>query len=164
MSGSVLDMTEEVLLRPPREDEVAELRELCVRSKASWGYDAAFLELCRESLGVDMELARNGFCMVAEIGGRAAGVAQIMVHRPNAQLDLLFVDPENFHRSVGRELLKWASRTARAHGATVLRILSDPGARAFYVRQGARHVGDVPSDAVPGRHLPLMVLDLTEYG
>lgn len=162
MRGAVLDKPENLVIRPPRQGEAAALRELCVRSKGSWGYDAAFLNQCRPSLGVDMELAREGLAVVADLDGQPAGVAQILVRRPGAELDLLFVEPAAFGRSVGSVLLDWAARTARSRGAATLRILSDPGAKEFYLRRGAQLVGDIPSDMVAGRRLPLMVLDLRE--
>ncbi|SRR5690606_8155825 len=162
MGSAVLDEPDSLILRQPRQEEAAELRDLCVRSKASWGYDEAFLEQCRPSLGLDMDLAREGLAVVADLGGRPAGVAQILVRRPGAELDLLFVEPAAFGRSVGSTLLGWACRTARSRGAATLRILSDPGAREFYLRHGAQLVGDVPSDIVPGRRLPLMVVHLLE--
>ena len=34
-------------LRPARPEEGAELIELCLRSKAVWGYDDAFMAACR---------------------------------------------------------------------------------------------------------------------
>ena len=40
-------------------------------------------------------------------------------------------------------------------------ILADPNAAAFYQRMGARFLQDAPSDAIPGRTLPLYELDLT---
>ena len=44
---------------------------------------------------------------------------------------------------------------ARRRGAKRLTILADPYAAAFYERHGARPVGEAPSDAIPGRLLPL---------
>jgi hypothetical protein len=41
------DALAEVRLRAPRLDELEALSDLCLRSKAVWGYDAAFLEACR---------------------------------------------------------------------------------------------------------------------
>ena len=36
-----------------------------------------------------------------------------------------------------------------------LTILADPHAAGFYERNGARQIGEAPSDAIPGRSLPL---------
>ena len=40
-------------------------------------------------------------------------------------------------------------------------ILADPNAAPFYERMGARFLRNAPSDAIPGRTLPLYEYDLT---
>ena len=42
-------------IRLARIDEAPGLSELCVRSKASWGYDEAFMALARVALQVNPE-------------------------------------------------------------------------------------------------------------
>ena len=44
---------------------------------------------------------------------------------------------------------------AAALGVTALSIESDPHAEGFYLRLGARRIGEVPS-TLPGRVLPLL--------
>ena len=43
-------MAVEVEIRLARREEAAALSELCARSKAVWGYDAAFMALARAAL------------------------------------------------------------------------------------------------------------------
>ena len=45
---------------------------------------------------------------------------------------------------------------AADEGGAGLLIPSDPFADAFYRRMGAVRIGDAPSDAIPGRRLPLL--------
>jgi GNAT superfamily N-acetyltransferase len=78
-----------------------------------------------------------------------------------ADLNLLFVDPSFLGRGVGRVLFGAAARMAPAFGARILTILADPHAAPFYERMGARFLRNAPSDAVPGRTLPLYEYDLT---
>ncbi|HXO91994.1 MAG TPA: GNAT family N-acetyltransferase, partial [Stellaceae bacterium] len=77
-------------------------------------------------------------------------------------LDKLFVEPRRTRAGVGRRLLRHAIAEARQRGARRLTILSDPFAAGFYQRNGATRIGEAPSDAVPGRMLPLFEIDLTE--
>jgi len=80
---------------------------------------------------------------------------------PNrGELLMLFVDPPAIGRGVGRALLDDALRYAARLGWSALRVESDPGAEAFYVAQGARRVGTVPSGSVAGRELPLLELSV----
>ena len=52
--------------------------------------------------------------------------------------------------------LGWAMQALAGRGATAMRIEADPGAEAFYLRMGARRIGVAPSEAIPGRMLPLL--------
>ncbi|MEL7154368.1 MAG: GNAT family N-acetyltransferase, partial [Pseudomonadota bacterium] len=61
---------------------------------------------------------------------------------------------------VGRALMRWAIDRARDKHASHMMIEADPGAAPFYERMGARIVGQVASEAIVGRTLPLLRLDL----
>lgn len=78
---------------------------------------------------------------------------------PRLELEHCWVTPAWIGRGVGARLVADAAATARALGATMLRIASDPYAEGFYARLGARRVGAVPSTP-RGRTLPLLLLDV----
>jgi GNAT superfamily N-acetyltransferase len=148
-----------VIVRPARPEEAAELSELAVRSKAVWGYDDAFLERCRDELTLrppDIAVRRT---QVVE-DGALLGFVTVCGEPPAGELDALYVAPGAIGRGVGRALLDAATTLARAEGFRSLRIHSDPHAEAFYLRHGARRVGEVASGSIPGRVLPLLRLDL----
>ncbi len=147
-----------MILRAPLEDELPALADLCFRSKAVWGYDAAFMEACRPVLRVDPDRARRGLARVAVLHDVLLGVAQVSLDGDEAELDLMFVDPDHQGLGAGRRLFSWAADVARSHGARRLVILSDPDARPFYEKMGARFVRLAPSDVIPGRELPLFEL------
>ncbi|WP_082143628.1 GNAT family N-acetyltransferase [Nitratireductor soli] len=140
-------------LRPPAPDEGAALTELCLRSKAVHGYDAAFIEACRAELTVD-PLNRSASIVVAELDGACAGMAEITVQGGEAELNKLFIEPACQARGIGKALLDWAKTEAACRGARALVFDADPGAAAFYERQGAVLTGRSPSGSIPGRFLP----------
>ena len=148
-------------LRAGTAAEAALLSDLALRSKAHWGYDAAFLAACRDDLILDVAMARAA--VVAEADGAVAGF-HLLVPERGAQavgrLEMLFVEPVAMGRGIGRLLVRDALSRAAARGWRVLRLDADPHAETFYVRLGARRVGEVPSTAVPGRVLPLLELDV----
>ena len=133
------------------------MTELCLRSKASHGYDEAFIEACRRELTVDP--AKPGI-VVAEIGGVPAGMAEIFLSGEKAELMKLFVEPAHQGKGVGRALFEWAVEQARQHGARALSWDGDPGAVAFYEKMGGVIVGRSPSGSIPGRTLPRLELCL----
>ena len=152
-------------IRPARVQEAAELSDLCVRSKAVWGYDETFMLLARPALAVSPEQIDAGDVWVAtDAQGNIAGLVALGPgNQPHTlDLDKLFVEPRRTRAGVGRRLLRHAIAEARQRGARRLTILSDPFAAGFYQRNGATRIGEAPSDAVPGRMLPLYEIDLTE--
>ncbi len=150
-------MTSGALIRAARLPEIDALSALCLRSKAYWGYDEAFMALCVPTLRVSAGAIADGLAFVAEFEGRPVGVHQLVLEGIRAELDLLFVDPPAIGTGIGRRLYRHAERLATSRGCRELSIIADPFATAFYVAMGARYVEDVPSDSIPGRMLPRYV-------
>ncbi|HVV43160.1 MAG TPA: GNAT family N-acetyltransferase [Nitrobacter sp.] len=151
-----------MLLREAHSEELAALTELCLRSKAVWGYDADFMRACRAELTLTPAALDQSHVQVAEIGGCPAGIVQVSIRGDEAQLDKLFVAPDRLRSGVGRDLLLWAAAKARKSGACTLVIEADPGAAAFYKHFGAVDDGLVPSGSITGRFLPRLVLALKD--
>ncbi len=168
VDGAPTTEVTEVTLRPGRPDQAAALSALAVRSKGHWGYDATFLDACRDEL--TLAAAEAAAATVAEVRGVLAGFVLLAdlaergdpgttgVNRDEGELAMLFVDPPFIGHGVGRLLLASAVRAAAGRGWSGLRIESDPGAEAFYLAAGATRVGRVPSGSVAGRELPLLEL------
>ena len=151
-------MASDISVRSARVGESDSLTALCVRSKAHWGYDEAFMRLSAASLTVSDTAIVDGRVLVAERQGLVFGVAQV---EPDGELGLMFVDPRCLNRGVGRVLFEAAVGLARRLGAKRMAILAEPNAAPFYERMGARFVSQAPSDSIPGRTLPLYEYDLT---
>ena len=149
-----------ILLRDIRHDELSSLSELCLRSKAVWGYDDAFMRACRDELTLRPEELATSHCQVAEHDTIAVGLAQIKMTGRDADLARLFVEPSLLRAGVGRLLFEWAANKARELGADGMTIEADPGAAPFYERMGARQIGFTPSQSIAGRMLPLLRLEL----
>jgi N-acetylglutamate synthase-like GNAT family acetyltransferase len=147
-------------MRTPRPDEAAILTELCLRSKAVWGYDREFMRACREELTLTPATMRLSYVKVAEVDGCTVGLAQVVVTDDVAELDKLFIEPGWLRSGVGRALLDWAKNTAREAGASTLVIDADPCAADFYRQMGAVDEGSVPSGSIPGRFIPRLRLQL----
>lgn len=148
-------------IRPARPGEAAALSALALRSKAHWGYDAAFLEACRDELTLrDDELAARR-TLVAEVDDTVAGFGTLEGDPPYGELGMLFVEPAAIGRGLGGALLAALVAAAREEGFTRLAIDADPNALPFYLAHGAVRVGEVTSGSVPGRVLPQLELGIT---
>jgi GNAT superfamily N-acetyltransferase len=148
-------------LRSPQEHELEALSALCLRSKAVWGYDQAFLDACRAELTIRFEELETTAICVAEHDGALVGVTQITIAGDTAELQKMFVEPGAIGLGIGKALFAWASSKAKALGARHLTIDADPGAVGFYRKMGAIERGTVPSDSIPGRMLPRLEVELT---
>ena len=143
-----------MLLREAKAEELPQLNDLCLRSKAVWGYDRAFLDACREELSLRPEALAETTVIVAEADGRIEGVSQLAVDGDRAELLKLFVEPRSIGCGLGRTLFEAAAADAKRRGAAWLRLDADPGAEPFYRRMGAVPAGTAPSGSIPGRVLP----------
>jgi GNAT superfamily N-acetyltransferase len=147
-------------LRPPQQHELDAVSALCLRSKAVWGYDEAFLDACRSELTIRASELKTSELRVAEQDGAVIGVAQITLDGETADLQKLFVEPAAIGLGVGKLLFAWARGTAQELGARRLTIESDPGAVGFYKKMGAIECGSVLSGSIPGRMLPRLQVEL----
>lgn len=147
-------------LRPARPDEAELLTEICLRSKAVWGYDEAFMRACRAELTLSAADFAGSSLQVAVEDDIVTGVVQVVVDGENADLAKLFVAPIAMRTGVGKKLFGWAANLARERGARWLWIEADPDAGEFYRRMGAVDVGTAPSGSIPGRLLPRLKLAL----
>jgi GNAT superfamily N-acetyltransferase len=103
----------------------------------------------------ESDIADGRVLVAADEEDRPAGVACITGAGEEVDLADLFVDPPAIGTGAGRKLFDAAADLARKIGATTMTILADPNAAPFYERLGAKFVKMAPSDAIPGRSLPL---------
>ena len=149
-----------IQLRDARQDELPSLTALCLRSKAVWGYDDAFMMACRTELTLLPDELKCTHVQVAERGTIVVGLAQVKVANTDADLLKLFVEPALLRSGVGCLLFEWATAKAQSVGAVRMVIEADPGAAPFYERMGARHAGFAPSQSIQARILPRMLMEL----
>lgn len=150
-----------ITLRPPRPEEAAAMSDLCLRSKAVWGYDEAFMAACVEELTVTVEAITSSHFQIAEDDNGIVGVVQVEVRDKEAELELMYVSPDRLGTGAGRALFQWARDKAHSLGADRMIIVADPHAVAFYEHMGASRIGDYPSGSIPGRMLPQLAMSLS---
>jgi GNAT superfamily N-acetyltransferase len=109
----------------------------------------------------ESDIAAGRVLVAADANGSPIGVAAVVLEGDVADLDVIFVDPPAIGTGAGRALFHAASQLAVKFGANRMTILADPNAASFYERMGARFLRDAPSDAIPGRNLPLYEYDLS---
>jgi GNAT superfamily N-acetyltransferase len=145
-------------IRRVRPEECGALTEIAMRSKAHWGYSAEFMTNVRADLEVRPEKFMPGFHVyVLEIESEMIGFYSL---RPESAgsviLEDLFIEPQHIGKGHGKRLWDHSLAVAQSLRYRKLTLVSDPHAEPFYAHQGAVHVGEVESNALAGRMLPLM--------
>lgn len=134
--------------------DLPELRDIAFRSKAHWGYDRAFMEAVAPSLAPTADELRQGvFVLVRD--ERIAGFYAFLSKAGSVFLESLFVAPEWIRQGCGEQLWRHAIEFARGAGHADFLIESDPNAEGFYLRMGAKRIGEIVSPA-SGKTLPLL--------
>jgi N-acetylglutamate synthase-like GNAT family acetyltransferase len=151
-----------IAIRRAEPGECTALSELALRSKAHWGYDAGFLAACRAELTVEPADVQRLRVTVAEESGEVVGFYALGGGPPEGELSFLFVEPARIGTGIGTLLWQDCLATAARIGLSRIRIESDPFAEGFYTAVGATRVGDVRSQSIPGRSLPLLSFDMGE--
>ncbi|MEJ8546313.1 GNAT family N-acetyltransferase [Brevibacillus borstelensis] len=149
-----------MIIRSPRVEETPALSDLAFRSKAYWGYDAEFMEACRQELMIHPEFLQTCHVYLAEEAGKILGFYRLSIGEKEALLEDLFVDPAAIGRQVGKSLWNHLLDTARELKIDHFLIHSDPYAEGFYAKMGAIRIGGIPSTVIPGRQLPLMKMQV----
>ena len=151
------------ILRARRDDAEA-LSRVSFAAKRHWGYPESWIERWQESLTITPEFIDHNEVYAAVADEGVIGFYALSGEGSEMELEHLWVLPEFIGTGVGRALFDHAVSRAAASGAEVLGIESDPNAEGFYLRMGARRVGEV-SYAMDGqrRALPLLAMDVRRH-
>jgi len=147
-------------IRRARPDECDRLTELAMNAKASWGYDDAFMEMCRAELTLTPEKLGDWAVWVAECDGEMAGMIALSGDGPDAELEDFMVEPKFQGQGVGAALMGVLMDDCRARGFKRVRLDADPNAESIYQKLGFATVSRSPSRSIPGRSLPRMAKTL----
>ena len=156
-------MKNSLTFREAKPKEAKILSELAMRSKSYWGYSADFMEACRAELTVTSEKIQDSefHFVVAESTGEVVGFYGVERLSPlQFELEALFVDPVHIGSGVGRVLMTHAKNFIAASGGSTLLIQGDPNADGFYRAVGAQLIGKKESASIPGRFLPMFLIEI----
>lgn len=163
MSRSNPPATINCQIRQADHDDRECLSALAVRSKAHWGYDDQFMAACRDELTVTPGDVDSGLTWLAEQDNKIVGFYGLVPEDGDGDLAFLFIEPAAIGSGVGGALFTHMLATAARAGFNRVTIASDPQAEGFYQRRGATRIGEIASDSIPGRSLPLLEIR-TESG
>lgn len=152
----------DLALRAATPADSAALTAIAQEAKAFWGYPPAWLAAWSAALTIEPDWLRANMAYVAAEREVAVGFVGVVAEAGGTwTLEHLWVRPGAMGQGVGRALLLRAQEIARAGGAVALELDADPFAESFYLRLGARRIGEVsaPVLGIP-RALPRLRFDL----
>lgn len=143
----------EALLR-----DADELSELALYSKATWNYSEEFILACKEDLTITEEYIKNNFVYVLENENTKIGFFSFL--RSENALDFLYIHPRYKGKGYGKILWKFVIEQANELRIKSFTIDSDPNAKGYYLKMGAKLIGETPSTVFKDRLLPLLQYDV----
>ena len=154
-----MNITVDILPATPEDADA--LTRIAFAAKRYWGYPESWIQHCRDSLTITPALVRNSRVYAAVSGGEPC--AFYALTGAGGELEHLWVSPGWIGSGVGRLLFEHAMREAARRGASAVTIEADPNAEGFYLRMGARRVGEnVYEIEDRKRKLPLLTVELSK--
>ncbi|HFK1455935.1 GNAT family N-acetyltransferase [Bacillus sp. AFS059628] len=138
--------------------EANELSEFALHSKATWNYSEEFILACKEDLTITEEYIKNNFVYVLENDNTMIGFFSFL--RNENALDFLYIHPRYKGKGYGKILWEYVIQHANELGIKSFTIDSDPNAKGFYLKMGAKLIGETPSTVFEDRLLPLLKYDV----
>ena len=141
--------------------ESDKLTALAHAAKRHWNYPEEWIDSWKSELTLTPEFITNHEVFVAITNDRIAGCSALVVSEGRAELEHMWIYPEQMGHGIGRALFRHISRRAAELGFGELELSADPNAEPFYERMGAQRIGEVPADIFgQARVLPRMRVDL----
>ena len=154
-------MSSRVDILPATPEDADALTCIAFAAKRYWGYPESWIQHWRDSLTITPEFIRNNAVYAAVSGGEPC--AFYALTSAGGELEHLWVLPAWIGSGVGSLLFEHAMREAARRGASAVAIESDPNAEGFYLRMGARRVGEnVYEIEGPKRKLPLLTVEISK--
>lgn len=158
-------LSDNLIIRPAREDEADVLSHLIFRSKGYWGYSLDLMDYWSEEGELSIlreEIASSPVYLLEDLKkNEIIGFYSLRTGDLEWELKNLWVAPEYIGVGLGCKLFLHACEIAETAGAVSLIIVSDPHAGGFYIEMGAERIGEKPLETPQGtRYLPILRVNL----
>jgi GNAT superfamily N-acetyltransferase len=149
----------DIQIRRASPDEAALLTEIAHAAKRHWGYPENWIQHWKADLTITPEFIANNEVYVAVKGEEIAGCCALAINESVAELEHMWIRPEQIGTGVGRALFMHVKERAANLKLRALEISADPNAEGFYELMGATRIGEVRSE-IEGkpRVLPRMIV------
>src|SRR5436190_1315158 len=148
-------------IRRATPDEADALTALAHAAKRHWDYPPEWIDAWKSDLTLTPDFIANNEVFVTIVDGGITGCCALAISGDLAELEHMWIDPEQMGRGLGRTLFQHVTRRAAELGFAELELSADPNAETFYEHLGANRIGDIPADMFGhSRVLPRMRVEL----
>ena len=116
----------EITIRKATGTDAPALSALALRSKAHWGYSAELLSLWSGEFEISPDFIQQNPVFVAEISGRVLGWTAMAVHGEIAELEHMWIEPDQMRKGIGSALFAHVRQKAKSRGVKRM-IATHPG-------------------------------------
>ncbi len=159
-----------ILIRPASSSDAEILTEISFESKRFWGYPDDYFNIWKDELTITPQYIEKNKVFIAEDNYDIAGFASVanlkqdlcfknFVVKEGSWLDHIFIRPKHIKKGIGTKLMESVFEYCRNNNIKKLSVFSDPYAKGFYQKHGARYIGESPS-SIDGRTVPIFEMDI----
>jgi N-acetylglutamate synthase-like GNAT family acetyltransferase len=148
-------------IRRANPEEADTLTEIAHAAKRHWNYPESWIRQWQTDLTITREFIATNEVFAATINGEIVGCCALVLTDSLAEIEHMWIRPEQMGSGVGRALFEHARARAVERGANALELSADPYAEGFYARMGAKRIAEIPADmGGEPRVLPRMRIEL----
>ncbi|AFQ44275.1 GNAT family N-acetyltransferase [Desulfosporosinus meridiei] len=159
-----------IAIRPAEESECDVLTKISFAAKRYWNYPEAYFDIWKTELTITADYIKDNYVYVAEENGQIIGYFSVLevqedfmvgnvLLKKGFWLEHIFISPEFIGWGIGTQLISAAKSICIKGNIDGLFVLSDPYAKGFYEKMGAKYKGEVPS-SIKGRTVALFELKI----
>lgn len=148
-------------IRKAKSEDAEKLSQIAFAAKSYWKYPESWLLLWKEFLTIS-----PGFISVNEVYAMAekdeiVGFYALILHGEIGKLEHLWISPEFIGTGIGKKLFAHALEKSASSKVKLLNIDADPNAEGFYLKMGAKKIGEIVSQIEGNKRiLPLLQIVL----
>jgi N-acetylglutamate synthase-like GNAT family acetyltransferase len=148
-------------IRRANPEEADTLTEIAHAAKRHWNYPESWIQQWQTDLTITRDFITTHEVFAATIDGKIVGCCALVVTESLAEIEHMWIRPEQMGNGVGRSLFEHVRARAAERGANILELSADPYAEGFYGRMGAKRIGEIHADMDgQSRVLPRMRVEL----
>jgi GNAT superfamily N-acetyltransferase len=157
-----------LIIRKAQHTESEALTDISFASKRFWNYPKEYMDIWKNELTITPTYINQNLVFVAEADTMLVGYFSIVeiqedfwagkvLVKKGFWLEHIFIKPEFIGKKIGAELIAFLKELCKKNKIERLFIFSDPNAKGFYDKVGAKYIEESPS-SIEGRTVSLYEL------